>query len=563
MRRKTTIFVVAFLLAILCGCTGGDMLAELERLEEQNRIDQPFTSDSAARRIVDYYDRWYRLPTAANRNLQMRAYYMLGSAYRDMGEALAALHYYNIATQQPDTNNIDSTNAATLFRIYGQMAMIYEQQNLPFEELEAISLFSKYALLAKDTASYILGYTRMTVPYYMIDDTANVIRISEKAYRIYREYGLYEDAAQVYPVAIYVSLKNGNYPRARKFMDIFENESGLFDEQGNIESGREQYYENKGLYYIGIQQLDSAEYYFRKLLFFGYEYEAYQGLLSLFQIKKQSDSIASYASRFENVTNKWLTQRQTDAIIQTSAMYKYERNQNQAMVNAQKANRYRRLMYWGIAITLLIIIFTYRLYTQYRKKQEKKLHQLNNAYLKALGEYEQLVKEHRILKESYEHSKLSSEAQELIESKQVRIEELEQELKTYQTHLNTLKYAERETLLMDNDITKYFVKKKHITPNWQFPKEERWIELTKVYAQYMPIAAACMDKAELSRQERLTCILTHMDFTSGDIATLLNTSASRISNAKKDASKKLFKDGDVSLLRRRIIESETKNKSIL
>ena len=563
MRSKTTIFVVAFLLAILCGCTGSDMLAELERLEEQNRSDQPFTSDSAARRIVDYYDRWYRLPTAANHNLQMRAYYMLGSAYRDMGEAPAALHYYNIATQQPDTNNIDSTNAATLFRIYGQMAMIYGQQDMPVEKREAIQHYKHYALMAGDTLSYIIAYEQMTDVCYQIDDTLGVYNYTDSAYMLYRRYGYDSFAARVYPTAIYVSLLNNDSVKARYYMSVFERESGLFDEQGNIVSGREHYYYSKGLYSLATGKQDSAVYFFRRLVDYGYLYEAYRGLLSVYRLKENADSIVKYSRLFEDAVLQWETQRQTDAIIQTSAMYKYERNQNQAMVNAQKANRYRRLIYWGIATTLLIIIFTYRLYTQYRKKQERKLRQLNNAYLKALGEYEQLVKEHRILKESYEHSKLSSEAQELIESKQVRIEELEQELKTYQTHLNTLKYAERETLLMDNDITKYFVKKKHITPNWQFPKEERWIELAKVYAQYMPIAAACMDKAELSRQERLTCILTHMDFASGDIATLLNTSASRISNAKKDASKKLFKDEDVSLLRRRIIESETKNKSIL
>ena len=76
---------------------------------------------------------------------------MLGCAYRDMGEAPAAIHYYTIATEKADTAHADSATYATLFRVYGQMAMIYEQQNMPEGELTALSDFCRYAQLARDT----------------------------------------------------------------------------------------------------------------------------------------------------------------------------------------------------------------------------------------------------------------------------------------------------------------------------------------------------------------------------------------------------------------------------
>ena len=50
----------------------------------------------------------------------------------------AALHYFDIATRQPDTTNVDSATAATLFRIYGQMATIYEQQDMYQEDIERL-----------------------------------------------------------------------------------------------------------------------------------------------------------------------------------------------------------------------------------------------------------------------------------------------------------------------------------------------------------------------------------------------------------------------------------------
>ena len=263
---------------MLSSCTGKSdrMLALLEQAEEMNRTDQPFQSDSIGKALVSYYDHWWHSPY-----LRLRAYYMLGSAYRDMGEAPAALHYYNLATEQVDTAHADSATYATLFRVYGQMAVIYGQQNLPKEHLHAYLNCSKYALLAKDTINHYLGLEHTVVSYYSMDDTTQAIQTSEKVHQLYLQHGLKEKAARVYPTAIYISLLNGNFPRARRYMDIFESESGLFDKERNIAQGREQYYNSKGLYYKGTGKLDSAEYYFRRLLPYGYELEASEGLLDL------------------------------------------------------------------------------------------------------------------------------------------------------------------------------------------------------------------------------------------------------------------------------------------
>ena len=100
-------------------------------------------------------------------------------------------------------------------------------------------------------------------------------------------------AAQVYPTAIYFSLIEGDYNKAKSYMNIFENQSGLFDSNGNIRSGREHYYYSKGLYYIGVWDVDSAEYYYRKLIPYGYLYEAYKGLLSVYTSRKETDSIGN------------------------------------------------------------------------------------------------------------------------------------------------------------------------------------------------------------------------------------------------------------------------------
>ena len=82
-------------------------------------------------------------------------------------------------------------------------------------------------------------------------------------------------------------------------MQIYESESSCFDSIGNISSGREIYYRVKGLYYMGVNQLDSAEYFFRKELREGKDFNnqnaAANGLAYLYHKTHKQDSAAKYA----------------------------------------------------------------------------------------------------------------------------------------------------------------------------------------------------------------------------------------------------------------------------
>ena len=538
--------------ALLClsSCTGRSdhWLSLLEQAEEMNRNDVPFTSDSLGLALVRHYDHWWHSP-----HLRLRAYYMLGSAYRDMGEAPAAIHYYNIATEQVDTAHADSATYATLFRVYGQMAMIYRGQNLPREQLDALSAFSHYAWLAKDTLSYIRGIEFMITPYHELNDTIKSLQYTEKAKSLFLKYGYIQNAAAVYPTAIYISLLNGNTARAKQYMDIFENESGLFDEHGNIEAGREHYYYSKGLYYTQVGLLDSAEYFYRKLEPYNYLLEAFGGLLNIYNAKGSTDSIVKYSALYKTMLEQWVATRQSDAILLSSAMYKYERNQNLAMENAQRAKRFKY-------ISLLLFIFAIWIYGYYRRRireREAQMRNLDRAYTLARREHGQLVEEYEILKREHERTESSKDIMALIEQKQEKIAQLDETIRNYQEKLGAMTYSQRKKLLMGNDIVEYFIRKKTLTPAWKAPTIDKWMALSDVYSQYMPLVAAAMDRAELSRQEHLTTILTHLDFSPGDIAILLETGKSRISAVKKSACRKLFEEEDGVILKQRLVDMES------
>ena len=85
--RAITVIGYCLLVIVLAACSGdgSEMRAQLEELERQNRADSVMTNDSLAEQLVKYFDR-HGTP-----NERMRAHYILGRTYADMGEAPRAV----------------------------------------------------------------------------------------------------------------------------------------------------------------------------------------------------------------------------------------------------------------------------------------------------------------------------------------------------------------------------------------------------------------------------------------------------------------------------------------
>jgi lipopolysaccharide biosynthesis regulator YciM len=79
------------------------MDALLDRADSMNRAYIPMTDgiDSLLLEATRYYDRH------GDANQQMRAHYLLGCAYRDMGEAPMALQCYQDAVDKADTTDTE------------------------------------------------------------------------------------------------------------------------------------------------------------------------------------------------------------------------------------------------------------------------------------------------------------------------------------------------------------------------------------------------------------------------------------------------------------------------
>ena len=542
------------------------MRYELQRAEAQNKLYLPFTTDSVLREVVRYYDSpWHKyiihysfftFHSASNEAL--KSLYLLGCAYRDLHEAPIALLTWEEAIDAADTTAADC-DYATLSRVYGQMASMYMRQRLPEKQLEAQKNFSMFALLAGDTLNHLRGQLLCNSAYYTLGDTAAIFANSEAVRRQYLDLGMTSEAAKVYPTPIHVAVDNGQYDRARTMMDEYEQLSGLFDENGNIkEPSRVQYYYYKGLYYLGIQQTDSAEIQFRKLLPDSLHIiDAYRGLLNLYQAKHNADSVYKYGRCYEEALSRHAEALNGEAVIQAEALYDYQRNERIARIQRQKLNN----IYWMCAIAGLLFTaisgFTYYRYRIRKRLKEQEISILIKSVNQSENEKSQLEEDLVILRENL---KASEDSRRLLTKKQAELKSVTAKLKEYELRTKQEQASAMAGVLMDTEILKVFrtisaPRHQHegshlnIIPA-RIPSDKEWEILFATVRQYLPSFFAFAESA-LSRhtQEFKVALLTRLDFSNKELAALLDTSTSRISTVKEIINEKLFgKKGTKSLI---------------
>lgn len=503
------------------------MRYELLKAKAMNKAYVDFTTDSIMSEVVEYYDHH------GTANEQMEAHYLLGCVYRDLHESPQALSCYLDATEKADTLSPDC-DFATLMRIYGQIADEYNRQCMPYKELEANHQFQKYALMAKDTFNYVVGIELEKRPYYILKDMKKVQGIIEKSCSLFvhYEYNEYVPKA-IYPlVSIYVN--NNDLTNAAKVIRYFEEESGMFSEDGEIESGHEHYYNTKAQYYEKTGTLDSAEYFYRKLQNQGSEFDMYKGLLSIYEKLGNPDSICKYSilkdQAFEDMYNRLHTQ----AMYNAEGMFNYVRNQRIAFEKEKEASRNReRIIYLSIASGLLILL-SLLMFTRYKRNKKHEYDMLVSQYYANKEEYNRAVSEYRHMEENFEDYKMHKA--EEINMLQKKLTEF------YSENSKENKEIVIQSLKESNEFAN-ILKKAKVLPSCRYINidNSEWEEVFALFKREIPsFYTSVVTNHFLSEQEIKVSIFTILQVDTKTTALLLNTTPASISNTKKNISKKLF-----------------------
>lgn len=367
----------------------------LHRMNAENKTSDKFTSDSLCQVLVNYFDRHGTV------NERVLAHYLLGRAYTDMGEAPLAISKYQDAIDAADTTVTDF-NFSSLSCTYSQMASLFRQQLLLTNEIEAREKASRYAFRANQIQWALYDQTLSASAYILLNKKDSAEIILKSTLEQFRKYGYTQQALRYSKALIHLYTETPQrLTEAKALMDQFEAESELFDEHHELPPSQHKYYEYKGKYYEGINRLDSAEYYYRKIYHQGMPYVAqdpmYKGLLSVFSKRHQTDSIAKYARLYCMANDSSIALKDQDVVAQMSALYNYNRLQREAHKNEVKA--YKTLIGLIVTFVLLMLVLTaaFLLWKHYRKNYQHKINQLKTELADATDEYEENLRKLQLL----------------------------------------------------------------------------------------------------------------------------------------------------------------------
>lgn len=527
------------------------MQYRLHRLNAYNKLDTVFRTTDEASQLVTYFD------DHGTSNEQMLAYYLLGRAFFDLHEAPQALHYFQIASECADTTAADC-NYKQLCRVYGQVSDIFYQQNLMNESLGNENKSIEYAWLGKDTLSAIRANINKVSIYYELSQIDLAIKLCEKTSFMAQEFGYPQIASSTLGLLIRYLIEKGELEKAKLYMKEYESGSGYFDSNNNIEEGREVYYYSKGMYFLATNNNDSAEYYFRKELRDGKDFNnqnaGSRGLALLFQKTHKPDSAAKYALYSYAMNDSAYAQMATQEVEKAKAMYDYTKNQEIAQQERDKREKTEKEKETirNISIALLFLVFL----SAYIIRREKKKRQLEHAkYEKSIANLAKAQTElNRLRSQKEDFAAITSDLEQMraheyelnimIEEKEKEVEELQTEIEAYKEKAK-VQDVSAEDILKSSPIFENIKKK---ADRGTILSEDEWQELNKLVIETLPnfYNFISSKKHNLNNNEFKICILRRLDFTPKTIAYMLNLSPSSITKIRNNMSKKLFGEEDNS-----------------
>lgn len=525
MKKTITILLFCVLGCLLTECSYDRTRYEhvLNQAERQNANYDSITNMDSIKSALEYFN------NHGSANEQVRAYYLLGCAHRDMGDSPQALEYYQKAVDSADTTQ-SNCDYKQLAKTHAQMAELFYHQLLPYEMLGELNLQYKNALLANNIQIAINAIEHKADMFELINQNDSVIRIRQSVYQLYKQHGYNKEAVMAIGPLIDKLLDMNRLSEAKLYLTIYEEESGLGD-NNIIEKRRTIYYYTKGRYYLAIEKPDSAKDLFQRLLDSSLNsdlHEAgYHGLYLLYKKTGQKDSLAKYADLCYQLNDAGYASEATQNMQQMQALYNYSRSQKEASTMRQRADRNKLMLMTALAVLALIVAFGIYIYQKRRRETEM----LQIQYENAKANLEKAKKEQKRMEE---------ENSSLLEEKNNDIRIYEQQIHEYEAKLKIERKKVTNEELMATPI---YHRLKHLTTYTMDKIEKKdWKELREMIDEKIPsfYSEIHAHNKKMHQQDYDMCILIRLYFTPADIGILTDLSSSNISMKRIRLLKRIY-----------------------
>lgn len=499
---------------------------QLQLAAAEMKAGAVFTTDSLTKELVDYFE------ANGDDEESALAYYIYGCSLIDLGQSPEGLQAYYTALSKVDTTKADCNNNL-LKNIYGQMSLIFLQQNLPQDAIKALNHYIENVKKTSSEREYLFERDRLISPYILMNEIDSVLSISLKSYEDLKRIGDNQGAARVLCPTIYYYMERGEMDKATWAKEIFEKESGWYDEKGNIASGRESYYYVKGFYELSANRLDSAEQLFRKAIRYGYLSEGYRGLLNVYRKHHDVDSVFHFSLLYEAAQDTLHNQLRTNSIHQMSALYNYNRSQKEAEQERETSRKLKmRSTFIGV-ISFLVVALLLWLYLRYKNKKKQEILKLSKKLESAISARSEISAELQMLK--------SKNYEGVIAAKEAKEAELTEIIKRLQLENDQTEHTDATETFVNSPIAQLFIKKSNLKTEKPNPSDGEWSLLIRQFSKSFPdLYKSFSEGTPLSQLQQQVCVLIILGMSDSSIRIMLGNSKSVLSDAKSDANERLF-----------------------
>lgn len=515
------------------------MRYELLRAKAMNKSNVYFRSDSTMKEVAAYYSH-HGTP-----NEKMMAWYLLGCVYRDLGEAPAALEYYQKAAACADTTAEDC-DYSILNKIYAQSAIVLHSQKLIDEELDMWHKAEYCGKRAHNIRMAISAFENTVRIYYALNDYNKVMQISDSASSAYLNSGYKDKAARAIFIQIDIYLKRGDIKNAEACLHKYEKYGDIFSSPGNVKPGLELYYYYKGLSLLAGNRVDSAEHYFRKMLTGSARDEkeaAYRGLLSVYRSRRNSDSVFHYARLYCDANDSsWLRLTSSEA-QRVQSLYRYTRNRQQAELREREVSELRLMIVFLSVISLIVVLELYMWHRRRSSRMKSLLLEKNRMYSDLLHRSGEISRE--LSAALGENSRLASELEASGRRLRAELDKMQDMSSTDADWASLQK-------LMESDLIKNLHDQ---AAHGRSAGQKDWSRLNTYVENRYPRFLSFINNLgsnSLSQNEKKVAILIKLHFLSSEISCLLDISPQNLSNIRRRLNLKLFGSSRTSELDRNI-----------
>lgn len=522
---KKILFTLCMVVNLLTGCTQYSMqyAKVLDIAEQQNMDYDSITNLDSIKLAVEYVE------ANGSANERIRAHYLLGCAYRDIGEAPLALESYQNAVNSADTTKTNC-DFRQLMKVHAQMSNLFHKQLLPYEQLTELERMQNCAILANDTLAAINAIEHKGGAYELLNLPDSIIKIRLYAYKMYKEKGYTKEAARAVGPIINLLTEAGRTGESKHFQNIYETESGYWND-GEINKRKAIYYYGKGNYYLAVNKIDSAKLYFQRLLSYdlgiNHREAGCRGLYLLYRKTNQTDSMAKYADLCYQLSYKVFSSTASKEVQQMQALYNYTRSQKEA--STMKAKAYHN---WLLFLsTLLALVFVSAAGSYFYQRRRKEIEILYTQYENTRVNLEKAKREQKRMEE---------ESSSLLEEKNQEILVYEQQIHNYEAKLKIEKKKVTNEELLGTPIYNHM--KEILTYQKETMQKKDWKELRNMINKKIPIfySETHANRNGLLERDYDLCILVRLYFSPSEIAVLMGLSASNVSMKRVRLLKKIY-----------------------